>query len=158
MLNKNREKGHEHLYRDYIADNCIYRSKDFKRIFRLSKNMFLRIVNAFESRYEFFQLRYDARGRRGFTTLQKCAMAIPLMAMGESPDSMDDYMRMSERTTRESLYTLSRGVVETFGDVYLRKPSLHDLQELYVLHEERHEFRGMIGSIDCTHWKWKIVR
>ncbi|XP_052621952.1 protein ALP1-like [Lactuca sativa] len=75
--------------------------------------------------------------------------------MGESLDTMDDYMRMSERTARESLYTLSMGVVETFRDVYLRKPSLHDLQELYVAHEERHGFPGMIGSIDCTHWKWK---
>ncbi|KAL7605275.1 hypothetical protein Lser_V15G14897 [Lactuca serriola] len=50
--------------------------------------------------------------------------------MGESPDTMDDYMRMSERTARESLYTLSKGVIETFGEVYLRKLSLHDLQEL----------------------------
>ena len=71
-------------------------------------------------RYEFFQLRYDARGRRGFTTLHKCVAAIRLMATGESPSTMDDYMRMSKRTVRESLYTLSRGVVETFGDVYLR--------------------------------------
>ncbi|XP_023744757.1 uncharacterized protein LOC111892912 [Lactuca sativa] len=62
---------------------------------------------------------------------------------------------MSERTVRESFYTLSRGVVETFGDVYLRKPSLHDLQELYVVHEEHHGFPEMIGSIDCTHCKWK---
>ena len=104
-------------------------------------------------RYEFFQLRYDARGRRGFTTLQKCDAAIRLMAMGESPDTMDNYMRMSERTARESLYTLSRGVAETFGDVYLWKPSLHDMQELYAVHEERPGFLGMIGSIDCTHWK-----
>ncbi|XP_052627096.1 uncharacterized protein LOC111876980 [Lactuca sativa] len=81
-------------------------------------------------RYEFFQLTYDARGRRGFTTLQKCVAVIRLITMGESPDTMDDYMIMSERTARESLYTLSRGVVETFGDVYLRKPPLHDFQEL----------------------------
>ncbi|XP_023738213.1 uncharacterized protein LOC111886214 [Lactuca sativa] len=77
------------------------------------------------------------------------------MATGESPDTMDDYMRMSERTTRESLYTLSKGVVEIFGDVYLWKPSLHDLRELYAAHEERHGFPRMIGSIDCTPWKWK---
>ncbi|XP_052621622.1 uncharacterized protein LOC111917420 [Lactuca sativa] len=155
MLNRNRKEGHEHLYRDYFADNCVYGTNDFKRRFRLSTNVFLRIANALESRYKFFQLRYDARGRRGFTTLQKCVAAIRLMAMGESPDTTDDYMRMSERTARESLYTLSRGVVETFGDVYLRKPSLHDLQELYAAHEEHHGFPGMIGSIDCTHWKWK---
>ncbi|KAL7593439.1 hypothetical protein Lser_V15G31856 [Lactuca serriola] len=85
----------------------------------------------------------------------KCVATIRLMGMVESPDTMDDYMRMFERTARKSLYTLSRGVVATFGDVYLRKPSLHDLQELYATHEERHGFPEMIGSIDCTHWKWK---
>ncbi|XP_052622891.1 uncharacterized protein LOC111902309 [Lactuca sativa] len=92
-----------------------------------------------EARYEFFQLRYDARGRRGFTTLQKCVVAIHLMAMGESPDTMDDSMGMSERTARESMYTLSRDVAETFGDMYLRKTSLHDFQELYAAHKERHD-------------------
>ncbi|XP_023757543.1 uncharacterized protein LOC111906033 [Lactuca sativa] len=68
---------------------------------------------------------------------------------------MEDYMRISERTARESLYTLSRGVVKTFGDVYLRKPSLHDLQKLYATHEECHGFPRMIGNIDYTYWKWK---
>ncbi|XP_023731090.1 uncharacterized protein LOC111878830 [Lactuca sativa] len=106
-----------------------------------------------EARYEFFQMRYDARDKRGFTGFQKCVATIKLMAMGESPDSVDDYMRMSERTARESLYLLERGVVETFGDQYLRKPSFHDMQQLYAAHEERHGFPGMLGSIDCTHWK-----
>ncbi|XP_023751750.1 uncharacterized protein LOC111900098 [Lactuca sativa] len=55
--------------------------------------------------------------------------------MGESPDTMEDDMRMSERTARESLFRLSKGV-ETFIDVYLQKPSLHDTQELYAAHEE----------------------
>ena len=40
-------------------------------------------------RYEFFQMRYDARGKRGFTVLQKCVAAIKFMAMGESPGSID---------------------------------------------------------------------
>ena len=99
-------------------------------------------------------MRYDARGKRGFTGLQKCVAAIKLMAMGESPNFVDEYMRMSERTARESLYLLARGVVETFGDQYLRKPSLHDMQQLYAAHEERHGFPGMFRSIDYTHWNW----
>lgn len=41
--------------------------------------------------------------------------------------SIDNYMRMLERTGRESLYRLSKGVVETFGDVYMGKPLLHDM-------------------------------
>ncbi|XP_052625896.1 uncharacterized protein LOC111898164 [Lactuca sativa] len=98
MLNRNHEEAHEHLYRDYFADNCVYRAKDFKRRFCLRRDVLLQIDNALESRYEFFQLRYDARGRQGFTTFHKCVAAIRLMAMGESPDTMDDYMRMSKRT------------------------------------------------------------
>ncbi|KAL7584084.1 hypothetical protein Lser_V15G45677 [Lactuca serriola] len=154
-LNRDREEGHRRLVNDYFAKNCVYQPSDFKRRFHLRKNVFQRIANAMEARYEFFQMRYDARGKRGFTGLQKCVAAIKLMAMGESPDSVDDYMRMSERTARESLYLLARGVVETFGDQYLRKPSLHDMQQLYAAHEERHGFPGMLGSIDCTHWKWR---
>ncbi|XP_052622607.1 uncharacterized protein LOC111898989 [Lactuca sativa] len=154
-LNRDREERHRRLVNDYFAENCVYQPNDFKRRFRLRKNVFERIVNAMEARYEFFQLRYDARGKRGFTGLQKYVAAIKLMAMGESPDSVDDYMRMSERTARESLYLLARSVVETFGDQYLRKTSLHYMQQLYVAHEERHGFPGMLGSIDCAHWKWR---
>ncbi|XP_052627200.1 uncharacterized protein LOC111909886 [Lactuca sativa] len=149
-LNRDREEGHRRLVNDYFAENGVYQPSDFKRRFRLRKNVFQRVANAMEARYEFFQMRYDARGKRGFTGLQKCVAAIKLMAMGESPDSVDDYMRMSERIARESLYLLARGVVETFGDQYLRKPSLHDMQQLYVAHEERHGFPGKAPDAPFT--------
>ncbi|XP_023737329.1 uncharacterized protein LOC111885298 [Lactuca sativa] len=100
-------------------------------------------------------MSYDARGKRGFTSLQKSVAAIKLMVMGESPDSIDGYMRMSERTARESLYRLVRDVVETFGDKYLRKPSLKDMKQLYATHEQQHGFPGMLGSIDYTKWIWR---
>ncbi|CAI9289478.1 unnamed protein product [Lactuca saligna] len=50
---------------------------------------------------------------------------------------------MFERIARESLYRLARGVVETFSDVYLHKPSLNDIQQLYAVHEERHGFPAL---------------
>ena len=53
--------------------------------------------------YEFLQMRYDARDKRVFIGLQKYVAPIKLMAMGESPDSIDNYMRMFEKTVRESL-------------------------------------------------------
>ncbi|XP_023767506.1 uncharacterized protein LOC111916101 [Lactuca sativa] len=77
--------------------------------------------------------------------------------VGGSSDSIDDYMRISERTAREMLYSLARGVIETFADKYLRKTSLNDMQQLYVAHEERHGFLDMLGSIDCTKWIGDIV-
>ncbi|XP_023753813.1 uncharacterized protein LOC111902190 [Lactuca sativa] len=129
-LNIDREEEHRRLVNDYFADNCVYQSSDFK------KGM------------NFFQMRYDARGKRGFTGLQKCVAAIKLMAMGESPNFVDDYMRMSERTAQEGLYRLARGVVETFGNKYLRKPSLHDMQQLYAVHEEIHGFSGSNNDVN----------
>ncbi|XP_023771189.1 uncharacterized protein LOC111919859 [Lactuca sativa] len=149
-LNRDREEGHRRLVNDYFTENCVYQPSDFNRRFCLRKNVFERIANAMEARYEFFRMRYDAREKRGFTGLQKCVAAIKLMTMGESPDSVDDHMRMSERTARESLYSLARGVVETFGDQYLRKPSLHDMKQLYAAYEERHGFLGKAPDAPFT--------
>ncbi|KAL7601486.1 uncharacterized protein LOC128134145 [Lactuca sativa] len=70
--------------------------------------------------------------------------------MGELPDSIGDYMRMYERTAKETLYRSARGVVETFNDVYLRKPSLNGMQQLYVAHEERHGFSGKTSDAHFT--------
>nr|KAJ0187094.1 hypothetical protein LSAT_V11C900464940 [Lactuca sativa] len=100
--------------------------------------------------------RYDAFNTAPYCVLGVMARGVTvLMALGESPDSIDDYMEMLERTARESLYKLTRGVIETFGDKYLRKPSLNDIQQLYAVHEERHGFPRMLGSIDCTKWIWR---
>nr|KAJ0207049.1 hypothetical protein LSAT_V11C500274670 [Lactuca sativa] len=44
--------------------------------FRISRKLFLRIASDLERNYEFFQLRWDARGKRGFTTIQKCTAAL----------------------------------------------------------------------------------
>jgi len=105
--------------------------------------------------YLFFQQIYDTRGRLGFSASQKCTAALRLMAYGSSVDSLDDYLKMSERTGRECLIRFSKGVVELFHSIYLRKPSLNDVQKLFAAHEERHGFPGMLGSVDCTHWDWR---
>ena len=91
----------------------------------------------------------------GFSGLQKCTAAIRLMAYGTTADSVDEYLHMSERTARESLYRFSRAVIQVFGPVYLRKPNVLDVQRLYAAHEERHGFPGMLGSLDCTDWEWE---
>ncbi|XP_071688393.1 uncharacterized protein [Rutidosis leptorrhynchoides] len=36
-----------------------------------------------------------------------------------------------------------------------RKPTASDIARLYSAHEEKHGFKGMLGSIDCMYWAWK---
>ncbi|GKB27081.1 ALP1-like protein isoform X1 [Tanacetum coccineum] len=46
------------------------------------------------------------------------------------------------------------GVIELYGEEYLRRPTQTDVEKLYAFHENKHGFPGMIGNIDCTKWPW----
>jgi len=63
-------------------------------------------------------------------------------------------IRIAESSIIESLKRFVEAVVEGFEDEYLRSPNDNDTTRLLALGEER-GFPGMLGSIDCMHWKWK---
>jgi hypothetical protein len=45
-------------------------------------------------------------------------------------------------------------VIDIFGDKYLRRPNVDDVQRLLDIGESR-GFPGMLGSLDCMHWRWE---
>jgi len=47
-----------------------------------------------------------------------------------------------------------KAVVSIFYAEYLRSPNSEDIARLLAIGESR-GFPGMLGSIDCMHWKWK---
>jgi hypothetical protein len=61
---------------------------------------------------------------------------------------------MGTTTQLECLRNFCNALVDVYGQEYLRKPSLDDLERLL---EEGMAlgFPGMLGSIDCMHWEWK---
>ena len=67
---------------------------------------------------------------------------------------MDEYIRIGESTAIESLRRFVKVVIAMFGDHYLRSPNNIDIARLLQTGEQR-GFPGMLGSIDCMHWKWK---
>ena len=67
----------------------------------------------------------------------------------------DEYLHIGETTARDCLQHFCQGVIEIFGEQYLRKPTPQDCEDLMQMHEDVHGFNGMLGSIDCMHWEWK---
>ncbi|XP_035836657.1 uncharacterized protein LOC118484779 [Helianthus annuus] len=63
-------------------------------------------------------------------------------------------LKMAEKTTRDSLEHFCRGIIDVYGARYLRTPTWDDLQKIYEVHNAEHGLPGMIGSIDCMHWRW----
>ncbi|KAJ9565599.1 hypothetical protein OSB04_001565 [Centaurea solstitialis] len=152
---RGREEGHNKLVADYFAEHPVYNDVDFDRRFRMSRRLFLRIVNDLDREVDFFKQQWDARGVKGLSPLQKCVSAIRQLAYGSASDAFDEYLRMSETTSRDCLEHFCKGIIFLYMRQYLRKPTTTDVQAIYALHEQTHGLPGMLGSIDCMHWYWK---
>uniref|UniRef100_A0A0D3CJE8 DDE Tnp4 domain-containing protein n=1 Tax=Brassica oleracea var. oleracea TaxID=109376 RepID=A0A0D3CJE8_BRAOL len=97
---------------------------------------------------------FNGLGRLGLSALQKCTATIRVLAYGSAADTVDEYLRLGETTTRSCVENFGEGIIYLFGGEYLRRPTPADLQRLLDIGEYR-GFPGMIGSIDCMHWEWK---
>ncbi|GLT52831.1 hypothetical protein SLA2020_261480 [Shorea laevis] len=120
----------------------------------MRRPLFLRIVSEVSDHQPNFIQGRDAAGKLGFTAIQKITAAVRMLAYGVSGDYVDEYLRMSEYTAMESLKLFVETVVSLYSDQYLRSPTTHDIAKLLAEGESR-GFPGMLGSIDCMHWKWK---
>nr|XP_034925837.1 uncharacterized protein LOC118057386 [Populus alba] len=102
----------------------------------------------------YFKQRTDALGVLGLSCLQKVTTAHRILAYGIPADLTDKYLQIGESTTIESLRAFVKAIVEVFGDWYLKAPNEADVCRLLSIGEQR-GFPGMLGSIDCMHWKWE---
>ncbi|KAL6844872.1 hypothetical protein ACP4OV_025531 [Aristida adscensionis] len=153
-ISRNREGAHEKLVADYFAEDLLYSDAMFRRRFRMRRNIFLCIVDALGEWSPYFTQRTDCTNRLGLSPLQKCTAAIRMLAYGTPADSLDEYLKVAETTALDCLGNFVEGVIEVFGNKYLRRPTVEDLEHLLQVGESR-GFPGMLGSIDCMHWRWE---
>jgi hypothetical protein len=140
------------LYADYFTDNPLRGEAVFRRRFRMSRKLFLKIVYALRDYDSFFRCKLDCTSMAGFSALQKCTVAIRMLAYGSPGDSTDDYLRMAESIAFDCFYRFCMAVIAVFGDIYLRSPTVQDTAQILAFNKAR-EFSGMLGSIDYMHWK-----
>jgi hypothetical protein len=120
----------------------------------MSKPLFLRIVDGLGKWSNYFTTRVDALGRQGLTPLQKCTAAIRQLAHGSEADRLDESLKIAETIAMKAMKYFVEGVKAVFGERYLRRPTMEDVERLLKLGERR-GFPGMFGSIDCMHWPWE---
>ncbi|XP_050275352.1 uncharacterized protein LOC126717583 [Quercus robur] len=153
-IERDRLAGHKRLYLDYFADTPVYPPNLFRRRFRMSRSLFLRIQSRVETYESYFIQKRDGAQKWGLSSLQKITAALRMLAYGVTADFMDEYVRIGESTAMKSLKKFVKAVVDIFSKEYLRSPNNDDIARL-LANGERRGFPGMLGSIDCMHWKWK---
>nr|GEV29209.1 hypothetical protein [Tanacetum cinerariifolium] len=160
---RDREDAKRRLRADYFDDHYKYPLYYFRRRFRMSRNLFLRIVNDILSytanplpqNFYFFTSQLDCTGRMSISALMKCTDAIRQFAYGSTADAFDEYFQMSEHTARDALFFFNMCIIELYMPKYLRKSTSEDVVNIQQKHNNVHCFSGMLGSIDCMHWEWK---
>ncbi|XP_071715302.1 uncharacterized protein [Rutidosis leptorrhynchoides] len=151
---RDREGKARQLFNDYFFDTPTFPLDRFRRRFRMSKSLFIRIcrgvinfnLEPIPDYINYFKQIRDATGLFGFNVFQKCTSAIRQLAYGVAPDAFDEYLHTEN---------FCKSVLHLYSVKYMKRPNAHDVQRLISKHEEIHGFPGMLGSIDCIHWGWK---
>ena len=118
----------------------------------MSRSLFLRIQSKVETYEPYFIQKRDNAQRLGLSSLQKIIAALRMLVYGVTTDFIDEYVRIGESTVIESLKNFVKAVVDIFSKEYLRSPNSEDIGRL-LANGGRRGFLGILGSINCMHWK-----
>lgn len=150
VIHCDRENAHRNMFNDYFSENPLYGERDFNRRFRMSKRLFLHIVEAVKQHDNYFTQRCIASGRMSLSTLQKVTAAFRILAYGMPADATDEYIKIGESIAIECMKRFYRAIIEVFSERYLRSPTPEDVSRLLNISQQR-GFPGMLGSLDCMH-------
>nr|KAJ0197591.1 hypothetical protein LSAT_V11C700353630 [Lactuca sativa] len=90
------------------------------------------IFLAIKAHYANFKQKPDTRGRMGFSSVQKYSDALRYLGYNIAFDVSNEYLKI-------------------YHEDYLCKPTARDIERLYLAHEDRHGFSGIIGSLNGMH-------
>jgi hypothetical protein len=82
-------------------------------------SLFVRIWKVVEQHNEYFVQKRNVAAILGLSSLQKVTAALRMLSYGVAADIFDEYVRIAERTSIESLRRFVTAVVEIFGGEYL---------------------------------------
>ena len=98
----------------------------------MNRPLFLRILNAVEQHDDYFEQKRNAAHQHGLSCFQKVTAVFRMLTYGVAADATDEYVRIGESTTFESLRKFVKAVIEVFGNEYLRSPNEKDIEHLLM--------------------------
>ncbi|KAE9338378.1 hypothetical protein PF008_g12096 [Phytophthora fragariae] len=155
--NKKRDPASRHLrlLQQYFGPDPIYDEGDYRNRFRMRQQLFQRIMEGVVATDSYFEQRPDATGKMGISTLLKVTAALRQLAYASAADAIDENLELSDTTAIKCLKRFCFAVIACFGGEYLRAPTIEELHGL-LEQNARRGFVGMIGSVDCMHWQWRL--
>ncbi|XP_068338907.1 uncharacterized protein [Pyrus communis] len=152
FVQHDREECHDRMMKDYFIERPRFPAHDFRRLFRMRRELFESILNAIVNHDHYFARKIDVVDHQSLSPHQKFTFAFRMLANGCSADLTNEYCRIAESTTIEKLKCLCQAIQAIYEATYLRKPNRKDLKRLLRKADKR-GFLGMIGSLDCMHWE-----
>ncbi|XP_009351799.3 uncharacterized protein LOC103943275 [Pyrus x bretschneideri] len=156
-VQRDREECHDRMMKDYFIERPRFPAHDFRRRFRMRRELFESILNAVVNHDHYFERRVDATGRQGLSPHQKLTSAFRMLANGCSADSTDEYCRLAESTAIENLKRFYKAIEGIYGATYLRNPNRADLKRL--LRKGRHDKPTIVLEAVASYdtWIWHAV-
>jgi hypothetical protein len=81
QVERDRAAANARLMEDYFTDGLLYKDPSFLGIGKNDLFLVLRICHDLERVYPYFQQRNDARGKPGFTVIQKCVLSCRVLGV-----------------------------------------------------------------------------
>ncbi|XP_070677847.1 uncharacterized protein [Malus domestica] len=153
-MQRDREECQDRMMKDYFIERPRFLAHDFRRRFRMKRELFESILNVVANHDHYFARRLDVAGRHGLSPHQKLTSAFHMLANGCSTDSTDEYCRLAESTAIENLKRFCKAIEGIYGATYLCRPNREDLKML-LCKVDKKGFPDMIRSLDCMHCEWK---
>ncbi|KDO36477.1 hypothetical protein CISIN_1g040018mg [Citrus sinensis] len=116
IINHDREMAYRSLFNDYFSENPRFNDSMFRHRFRMSRSLFSCITNVVQGRENYFMQRRDGISRLGLSGLQKITAVFRMLADGMPANATDEYIKIGEPTTIESLKRSYRAIVEVFAE------------------------------------------
>lgn len=131
--------------------------KNFKRRYRVNPTRFAQLLHDIQlpdtGKAE-FRKGHDCTKRDGPDALQLMVTCFRILAYGFAFDAIHAYTGVTENLARNGLYAFCDWIISNYSHVYLPVWTKEAVQKEMEKNRLR-GFAGMLGSIDCQHWRWK---